>query len=93
MANGLQWALDQQHWMLNSGGMLFGRMKQAFKSGLTMVFRRDGEAHLPDCLRPSFKSRRICIMVWGYFPWNKLGPLLVLPLGGIGGDEYIAQFS
>ena len=32
-------------------------------------------------------------MVWGCFHWNKLGPLLVLPPGGIGSDKYIEILS
>jgi hypothetical protein len=28
-------------------------------------------------------------MVWGCFRWNRLGPLIVLPPGGVGSDEYI----
>src|SRR5271168_4683398 len=53
------------------------------------IFCKEGEAFHPECLRPSFKSQRVTIMVWGCFRWQKLGPLIVCPPSGIGTDEYI----
>ena len=58
-----------------------------------MVFRRPGEAIDANCLRPSFKSQRVNIMVWGCFAWNRLGPLIVCESGGIGSEEYIEILS
>ena len=46
-----------------------------------------------DCLCLSFKSQRVNIMVWDYFAWNRLGPLIVCESGGIGSEEYIEILS
>src|SRR5947207_13088238 len=64
-----------------------------FEPRQTMVFRRPGEAMDADCLRPSFKSKRVNIMIWGCFAWNRLGPLIVCESRGIGADGYIEILS
>ena len=46
-----------------------------------------------DCLRPSFKSQRVNIMVWGCFAWNRLDPLIICESRGIGSEEYIEILS
>ena len=97
MANRLKWALEHQHWTVEQWGNVIWSNKSSIQVGFdlrqTMVFRRDREAHLPECLHSSFKSKCISIMVRGCFRWNKLGPLLVLPPGSIGSDEYIEILS
>lgn len=64
-----------------------------FDARQIMVFRRPGEQLLPECLRSSFKSKRVNIMVWGCFAWDRLGPLIICESGGIGGDEYFEILS
>ena len=56
-----------------------------FDSLQTMVYRWVGEEFLPECLRPSFKSQRVKIILWDCFKWDWLGPLIVCDFGGIGG--------
>ena len=43
----------------------------------------------PDCLAPSFKSKRTSIMVWACFAGSTLGELISYPKGGINAQEYI----
>ena len=40
-------------------------------------------------LVPSFKSKRVSIMIWACFSGNRLGPLLTFEQGGIDSDEYM----
>ena len=69
-------------------------MNLAFKSGLIHVkFWSSGEELLPECLRPSFKSKRVNIMIWGCFAGERLDPLIVCESGGIGSDEYVEILS
>ena len=58
-----------------------------------MIFRRLGEAMDADCLRLSFKSQRVNIMIWGCFAWNRLDPLIVCESRGIESEEYIEILS
>ena len=57
------------------------------------MFRRKGQEYNSECLRPSFKSKRVNIMIWGCFAWNRLGPLIVCESRGIGAEEYIEILS
>ena len=59
----------------------------------TLVFRRKGEEYNSECLRLSFKFKRVNIIVWGCFAWNRLDPLIVCEQGGIGAEEYIKILS
>lgn len=93
----LLWAREHQSWTVEQWGKVIwsdeSSIQVGFDSRQTMVFRRPGEAMDTDCLRPSFKSQRVNIMVWGCFAWNRLGPLIVCESGGIGSEEYIEILS
>jgi transposase len=45
------------------------------------ITRAPGEEYLPKNLKPTFKSGRTTISVWGCFMGNERGPLIVLPKG------------
>jgi transposase len=45
------------------------------------ITRGPGEEYLPKNLKPTFKSGRTSISVWGCFCGDELGPLVVLPKG------------
>jgi transposase len=45
------------------------------------ITRAPGEEHLPKNLKPTFKSGRTSVGVWGCFMWKHLGPLVILPKG------------
>jgi len=93
MAKRLEWAKERENWTVEQWGNVIWSDESAIQIGFdprqTKVFRRVGEAQLPACLRPSFKSKRVTIMVWSCFRWGKLGPLIVCPPGGIGSNEYL----
>ena len=45
------------------------------------VWRKSDETWNTDCLAPTFKSGRVSLMVWGCMVHDRLGPLVVLPVG------------
>ena len=53
------------------------------------VWRLPSERFNSSCLTPSFKSGRQSVMVWGCFMWGKRGPLVILPKGGLNGENYV----
>ena len=53
------------------------------------VLRLDGTALAESNLSPSFKSKRVSIMIWACFSGKQLGPILSFEQGGIGSDEYM----
>ena len=93
MAARLQWVLEHENWTVEQWGDVIWSDESSIQVGFDpcqmMVFRRPDEEFLPACLRPSFKSKRVSIMVWGCFRWNKLGPLIISGPDGIGSEEYI----
>ena len=46
-----------------------------------------------DCLRFSFKSQRVNIMIWGCFAWNRLDSLIIYESKRIESEEYIEILS
>lgn len=50
-------------------------------SSAPRVLRKKGEAYLPQHLRPSFKSGRSTISVWGAISYDFKGPLVFMPQG------------
>jgi transposase len=46
-------------------------------TGRVWVWRKPGEEMNPACLRPTFKSGRVCLMVWGCITWEGVGALHV----------------
>lgn len=89
----LLWAREHEHWTVEDWEKVVWSDESSIQVGFdprqTLVFRREGEAFDSACLRPSFKSKRVNIMVWGCFAGNRLGPLIICERGGIGGEEYI----
>jgi transposase len=53
-----------------------------------LIWRKPGERYNLDCLRPTFKSGRKSVMIWGCFVGNRLGPLVFCD-GSINSDAYI----
>jgi hypothetical protein len=54
-----------------------------------IVWRRPGERYSKDCLRPTFKSGRKSVMVWGCFAGDRLGPLVICEDGRMNATKYI----
>lgn len=50
-------------------------------SSAPRVLRKEGEAYLPQHLKPSFKSGRTSVSVWGAISYDCKGPLVFLPKG------------
>jgi hypothetical protein len=97
MSARLEWAKLHESWTVADWAKVIwsdeSSIQVGFDSRQMFVFRRPGEELLPECLRPSFKSKRVNIMVWGCFKWDRLGPLIICESGGIGGDEYFEILS
>jgi hypothetical protein len=97
MSTRLEWAKQHGSWTVARWEKVIWSDQSSIQIGFdprqTLVFRRPGEELLPECLQPSFKSKRVNIMVWGCFAWNWLGPLIICESGGIGGDEYFEILS
>lgn len=47
------------------------------------VIRRANKEFLEKNLKPTFKSRRSKVRVWSYFCGEDIGPLVIIPKGGI----------
>jgi transposase len=54
-----------------------------------LVWRKAGERYNSNCLRPTFKSGRKSVMVWGCFVGDRLGPLVICEEGRMNSDDYI----
>jgi transposase len=97
MSARLEWAKQHESWTIADWAKVIWSDESSIQIGFDprqmLVFRRPGEELLSECLRPSFKSKRVNIMVWGCFAWDRLGPLIVCESGGIGGDEYFEILS
>lgn len=53
-----------------------------------LIWRKPGERYNLDCIRPTFKSGRKSLMVWGCFVGDRLGPLVFCD-GYMNSDKYI----
>ncbi len=58
-------------------------------SKVVYAWRKSKEKWRPQCLRPTFKSGRKSVMVWGCFLRGNLGPLVILSRGSINGKNYM----
>jgi transposase len=79
----LLWAREHENWTVEDWEKVIWSDESSIQVGFdprqTLVFRRVGEAFDSACLRPSFKSKRVNIMVWGCFAGKRLGPLMLSP--------------
>ena len=58
-------------------------------SRVLQVWRRPGEKYLEKCIKPSFKSGRQSLMIWGCMANGKLGPLILMPKEERTGVDYV----
>jgi transposase len=93
----LDWAIHRMEWTEADWQKVIWSDESSVEIGRDTkprwVFRREDERFKPECLKPSFKSKRVSIMVWGCFAGGKLGPLIAYPKGGISSAEYIATLK
>jgi hypothetical protein len=58
-------------------------------SSARRVWRTKDEEFLHSCIKPTYKSGRTSVMIWGAIVHGRLGPLFVFPEGKIKSDVYI----
>jgi hypothetical protein len=87
------WALEHADWTVEDWNRVIWSDESSIEIGRDTrpcwVFRRPDERYHSDCLKPSFKSKRVSIMVWGCFAGSQMGQLVAYPKGGITAVEYI----
>src|ERR1700736_6976174 len=77
MRKRLEWAIARMEWTEADWNKVIWSDESSVEIGRDTkprwVFRRQGERYHPDCLKPSFKSKRTFIMVWGCFAGSTVG--------------------
>jgi hypothetical protein len=90
----LAWCKERVEWdVLPEWGSIIWSDESSVEIGKSsrreLVWRKAGERYNRDCLRPTFKSGRKSVMVWGCFVGDRLGPLVVCEEGRMNSDAYI----
>ena len=81
----LRWAKIRRHWELEDWGAICWLDESTFEVGYdstpAWVRRPIGKAYESRYLKPSFKSGRTSVGVWGCISLNFKGPLIIIPRG------------
>jgi transposase len=90
----LAWCIERANWdVIPEWGSVIWSDESSVEIGRSsrreLVWRRVGERYNLDCLRPTFKSGRKSVMVWGCFVGDRLGPLVVCEEGRMNSNDYI----
>jgi len=85
----VQWALERRSWVAQCSFVFFTDESsfEVRRPTRARVWRLEGERYSPTCLRPSFKSGRQSVMVWGGFS-GRGRTLLYRVQGSMQSDQY-----
>jgi len=89
----LIWCKEHINWNISEWNNIIWSDESSVEIGESsrreLVWRKVGERYNLNCLRPTFKSGRKSVMVWGCFVSNRLGPLVICEEGRMNSDDYI----
>src|SRR6185369_4506371 len=93
----LIWCKEHINWSMPEWSSIIWSDESSVEIGQSsrreLVWRKAGERYNSDCLRPTFKSGRKSVMVWGCFVGDRLGPLVICKEGCMNSDDYIKILS
>ena len=87
----LKWCKEHKEWNDEWKKVVFSdesRFCLFHNDGRRKVWRKIGERHRRDCLKPTVKFGGGSVMVWGCFSWWGVGPLVVVD-GTLNQDGYV----
>ena len=87
----LNWAKTKKDWITEWENIIWSdesKFEVFGGDGKKYIWRNSQEKYNPECLVPTFKSKRQSVMVWDCFTKNKLGPLIQVS-GSITDSVYI----
>jgi transposase len=89
----LEWALQKSDWTMEEWKRIIWTDEASVEIGrdssARRVWRTKDEEFLHSCIKPTYKSGRTSVMIWGAIVHGRLGPLFVFPEGKIKSDVYI----
>jgi transposase len=87
------WAVDHMDWVMTDWERIIWTDEASVEVGKEsrecLVWRREGERYLQECLAPTFKSGRTSLMIWGCITYGKRGPLVRIPSNMRKGQDYV----
>lgn len=79
MQKRLKWAKEHSTWTLNDWKQVIWSDESKFNlfgsDGIVKVWRKEGEALLPQCLRKTVKHGGGSVMLWGSMAWGGVGTM------------------